>query len=76
MAINYINLHIAKSTLILQNTNGFHSSISTIWKGSHILVVWNNIANSILQIWPEDVVEEEDMLTLHEIIIGSFVGIM
>lgn len=67
---------MAKSTLILQNTNGFHSSISTIWNGQHILVVWNNIANSILQIWPEDVVEEEDMLTLHEMIMGTFVGIM
>lgn len=67
---------MAKSTLILQNTNGFHSSISTIWNGQHILVVWNNIANSILQIWPEDVVEEEDMLTLHEMIMETFVGIM
>lgn len=76
MSINYINLHMAKSTLILQSTNGFHSSISTIWNGCHILIVWNNIASSILQIWPEDVVEEEDMLTLHEMIMVSIAGIM
>ncbi len=76
MSINYINLHMAKSTLILQNTNGFHSSISTIWNGQHILVVWNNVVNSILQIWPEDVVEEEDMLTLHDMIIVNLPGIM
>ena len=76
MAINYINLHMAKSTLRLHNTTGFQSSVSTIWNGQSLLVVWNHMSSSILQIWPEDVVEEEDMTELHDMIRESLAGIM
>jgi hypothetical protein len=63
-----IDYHIAERQLKMTNANGFSSSFSTIWCGNFIHVLWNNAANEVVQIWPEDVVAEEDLGTLSFII--------
>jgi len=63
-----IDLHIAEQKLRLTNTSGFSSSFSTIWKGSFIYILWNNVAGEVVQIWPNDVVAVNDLGTLTFII--------
>jgi len=63
-----IDLYITEQKLKLISSTGFSSSFSTIWKGNFIHVFWNNVAGNIVQIWPDDVVDEEDMGTLNFII--------
>lgn len=63
-----INFHIAEQKLKLTSSAGFSSSLSTIWCGNFIYILWNNVASEIVQIWPNDVVAEEDLGTLRFII--------
>lgn len=68
MSTTDIELHIADKKLKLVKSTGFGSSFTTIWRGDFIHVFWNNASNEIVQIWPDDVVPEEDLGTLNFII--------
>jgi hypothetical protein len=57
--------HIAENKLKMVQASGFSASFTTIWKGEFIHVFWNSLSNEIVQIWPQDVVEDEDMGTLN-----------
>lgn len=63
-----IDFHIAEKKLNMVKSTGFGSSFTTIWCGSFIHIFWNNASREIVQIWPDDVVGEEDMGTLNFII--------
>ncbi len=63
-----IDFHVAEQKLKLTNSTGFSSSFSTIWKGSFVHILWNNIAGEVVQIWPDDVIVDEDVGTLNFII--------
>ena len=63
-----IDFHIAEQKLKLTTSAGFRSSFSTVWCGNFIHILWNGAASEIVQIWPDDVVAEEDLGTLTFII--------
>lgn len=67
-----MDYYIAEQKLKMVKTTGFGSSFTTIWKGNFIHVFWNNLSNEIVQIWPGDVVEEDDMGTLNFILCNFF----
>jgi hypothetical protein len=48
VAINYINLHIAKRTMSLRAAYGIVATVSTIWNGRPLLVTWNHRNNAIM----------------------------
>lgn len=60
--------HIAEKKLRMVQINGFSASFTTIWKGKFVHILWNALSSEIVQMWPEDVVEVEDMGTLNFII--------
>lgn len=74
MAINYINLEIAKKLMSLRTTNGTHSSIVTVWDSRPILVVWNHMADDVaFQTWSDNIVAEEDKEELRKMVRGFLV---
>lgn len=60
--------HIAERKLKMVQASGFSASFTTIWKGNFVHIFWNAAAQEIVQIWPTDVVEAEDLGTLSFII--------
>jgi hypothetical protein len=68
MGITNANLYFAERTLRLNNSAGPQSSFSTVWNGQSITILWNNMIGDIMQIWPENYVEQEDVGTLQFII--------
>lgn len=51
----------------LKSSTGLQSFINTVWNGVPIMVIWNHLANGVMQIWPEYVVEEGDLYMLEDI---------
>lgn len=63
-----IECYIAERQLKMVKSTGFGSSFTTIWRGDFIHVFWNNASAEIVQIWPDDVVPNDDLGTLNFII--------
>lgn len=68
MGITDANLYFAERTLRLNNATGPQASFSTVWNGQSINILWHNMAGDIFQIWPGNIVEQEDVGTLRFII--------
>lgn len=70
MAIDYINLHIAKQTMFLRAAYGVVATVSTIWNGRPLLVTWNNRNNTIMfdSCSPGQELDNEDKEMLTELI--------
>ena len=68
MTITYLNLYTARQLMRLKNSTGLMSFVTTVWNGTPIMITWNTLASDIMQIWREDVVEDEDMPFLVDII--------
>jgi len=62
VAIDYINLHIAKQTMFLRAAHGVASTVSTIWNGLPVLVTWNRMNNAIMFVScsPGEAIDDED----------------
>ncbi len=67
MAITLTNLYAAEQLMSLKSSTGLQSFINTVWNGVPIMVIWNHLANGVMQIWPEYVVEEGDLYMLEDI---------
>jgi len=61
-------LYAADQLMSLKSSTGLQSFINTVWNGVPIMVIWNHLANGIMQIWPENIVEEEDLYVLENLI--------
>lgn len=72
MGITNANLYFAERTLRLNNAAGVQASLSTVWNGQSITILWNSVYGDIIQIWPENIVEQEDVGTLRFIITNYF----
>jgi len=68
MIITHTNLYAADQLMSLKSSTGLQSFINTVWNGVPIMVIWNHLANGIMQIWPENIVEEEDLYVLENLI--------
>ena len=64
--------YIAERKLQLVQSNGFSASFITIWKGNFVHIFWSALGQEIIQIWPQDVVGDEDMGTLNFIICNFY----
>ena len=63
--------------MVLRTSNGAHSSITTVWDGQPIMVIWNNVINDIaFQVWGDDIVVEEDELKLREMVREFLIGLI
>lgn len=71
MIITHTNLYAAEQLMGLKSSTGLQSFVSTVWNGVPTMIVWNHLTNGIMQIWPEHVVDKEDLYIL-ENLIGLF----
>lgn len=65
---NTLTIHIAKSTMELKETNSCLSFISTIWRDSITLIVFNNLNNKIVSTFFDPVYQEGDVEVLEKLI--------
>ena len=68
MTITYLNLYTARQLMRLKSSTGLMSFVVTTWNGTPIMVTWNTLASEIMQIWDNEVVDDEDMPFLVDII--------
>jgi len=59
---------MAKQLMQLKSSTGLQAFVTTIWAGIPIMVTWNVLASEIMQIWDDDVVDDEDIPFLTDII--------
>ena len=52
----------------IRSSTGLQTFVTTVWNGVPIMVVWNNLASGIMQIWEENVVADEDLEALSNMI--------
>lgn len=68
MKMNNIQLYTAQQLMRLRNSTGLQSFVTTVWNGVPIMIIWNTLASDIMQIWDEEVVEEDDRETLRDMV--------
>lgn len=71
--IDTLTEHIAKSTMELKNVNMCMSFVSTIWRDKPLLVVYDNLNNSIITSWFDPEYQQGDLERL-EILITEFLA--
>ena len=59
---------MAKQLMQLKSSTGLQAFVTTVWAGIPIMVTWNVLASEIMQIWDDDVVDDEDIPFLTDII--------
>jgi len=59
---------MAKQLIQLKSATGLQAFVTTVWSGTPIMVTWNILASEIMQIWSDDVVDDEDIPFLSDII--------
>lgn len=59
---------MAKQLMQLKSATGLQAFVTTVWSGVPIMVTWNILASEIMQIWDDDVVDDEDIPFLSDII--------
>jgi len=67
MTITHTNLYAAEQLMSLKSSTGLQSFINTVWNGVPIMIVWNHLANGVMQIWPENIVENADLYMLENL---------
>jgi hypothetical protein len=64
----YLKSYMAKQLMQLKSATGLQAFVTTVWGGKPIMVTWNILASDIMQIWTDDVVDDEDIPFLADII--------
>jgi hypothetical protein len=64
----YLKSYMAKQLMQLKSATGLQAFVTTVWAGIPIMVTWNVLASEIMQIWTDDVVDDEDIPFLADII--------
>ncbi|MHA1482685.1 MAG: hypothetical protein ACTSQA_04510 [Candidatus Heimdallarchaeaceae archaeon] len=64
----YLKSYMAKQLMQLKSATGLQAFVTTVWAGVPIMVTWNVLASEIMQIWDDEVVDDEDIPFLSDII--------
>jgi len=65
-----LTTYVAKSTMELKSTNTCLSFISTIWRNKPVLIMFNNISNSIVDTYFDPTYQEGDIEILEDLILN------
>ena len=69
--MSFINNHLAKEKMLLKNKNYCISFITTVWNGEVIMCCYNNLSNSMSEVFCSQTLSSEDLAQL-ELLIKDF----
>lgn len=66
--MNELTIYVAKATMTLKDKNSCLSCIQTVWRDEPILVVYNNLANTIIDTLFSSTIQSGDIKILEKLV--------